>query len=86
MIGLAPASALWTGFFVCGSGSHLAYNTARLTDMSRRSNTRVNFQCVGDAGGLNANLFAIYAMQAVVVAVVLGAVLGAIRLSYRWRR
>lgn len=85
MIAFAPASALWTGFFVCGSGRHLAYDTARLTDMSGRSNTRVNFQCVGDADGVNANLFAVYALQAVVVAVVLGGVLAAVRLSYRWR-
>ncbi|OBR99694.1 MAG: hypothetical protein CK429_17460 [Mycobacterium sp.] len=85
VIALAPASALWTGFFVCGSGQQLAYGTARMTDRSWRTNTRVTFQCIGDGGGVDADLFTIYVLQAVLVAFVLGALLAAVRLGYRWR-
>ncbi|OBG24547.1 hypothetical protein [Mycobacterium sp. 852002-51057_SCH5723018] len=67
-----PASALWTGPFVCDSGYQLAYNTSSYSYKPGQSGTSVDFECVGATGSYDASWFAIDAFQTLLVAGVLG--------------
>ncbi|MCV7099303.1 hypothetical protein [Mycobacterium palustre] len=79
-----PASALWTGAFVCDSGYQLAYNTTDYSYKPGQSGTSVDFECVGATGSYDASWIAIDAFQTALVAGVLGV---ALAVTYAiWRR
>jgi hypothetical protein len=81
-----PASALWTGTFICDSGYQLAYNTTNYSYKPGQSGTSVDFECVGATGSYDASWIAIDAFQTMLVAGVLGVALAvAYAIWYRFR-
>ena len=53
----------------------MAYNTSHYSYKPGQSGTTVSFQCVGDGDFYDANDFAVFALQSLLVALVLGVAL-----------
>jgi hypothetical protein len=81
-----PSSALWMSAIVCDSGYQLAYNTSDYSYKPGQSGTTVSFQCVGDAGSYDVNDFAVFALQFLLIALVVGVVGAVVGLMRRRRR
>lgn len=77
---MIPFSALWTSGIVCHGGSHLAYSES----FGLRQGTTRTFQCVTGESSYVASKLAIYALQAVVGALVIYGTVVAGRQA--WRR
>jgi hypothetical protein len=77
---LLPSSALWTSGIVCDSGSRLAYSES----FGLGQGTTMTFQCVSGDASYGASKLAIYALQALVAALVVPAAIAVARLT--WRR
>jgi uncharacterized coiled-coil protein SlyX len=81
-----PSSALWMSAIVCDSGYQMAYNTSDYSYKPGQSGTTVSFQCVGDAGSYDVNNFAVFALQSLLIALVVFAVGAVVGLMWRRRR
>jgi uncharacterized coiled-coil protein SlyX len=81
-----PSSALWMSAIVCDSGYQMAYNTSDYSYKPGQSGTTVSFQCVGDAGSYDVNDFAVFALQFLLIALVVFAVGAVVGLMWRRRR
>jgi hypothetical protein len=66
-----PSSALWMTGILCSSGYQLAYNTSHYRYKPGQSGTSVSFQCVSGADSYDVNDFAVFALQSLLVALVL---------------
>jgi Protein of unknown function (DUF3060) len=77
---LLPFSALWTSGIVCDGGSHLAYSES----FGLRQGTTRTFQCVNGESSYVASKLVIYALQAVIGALVVYGAAAAGLLA--WRR
>lgn len=78
-----PSTALWMSPIVCRGGYAMAYNTSHYSYKPGQSGTSVSFQCVGDGDYYDVNDFAVFALQSLLVAVVLCVALAVIRLLRR---
>jgi hypothetical protein len=81
-----PSSALWKSAIVCDSGYQMAYNTSDYSYKPGQSGTTVSFQCVGDAGTYDVNNFAVFALQFLLIALVVCVVGAVVGLMWRRRR
>lgn len=81
-----PSSALWMSPIVCRGGYEMAYNTEHYSYKPGQSGTTVSFQCVGDGDYYDVNDFAVFALQSLLVAVVLCVALAVGGVLWRRRR
>src|SRR5262249_38748759 len=81
---LVPSSALWMSPIMCRSGYELGYNQSNYSYKPGQSSTTVSFQCVGDGDYYDVNDFAVFALQTLLVALVVFVVLAVGGLI--WRR
>jgi hypothetical protein len=72
---LFPSTALWMGPIVCRSGYAMAYNTSHYSYKPGQSGTTVSFQCVGDSDYYDVNDLAVFALQSLLVALLLAVAL-----------
>ena len=79
-----PSAALWMSPIVCRSGYDMAYNTSHYSYKPVQSGTSVSFQCVSNGDYYDLNDFAVFALQSLLTAVVLGVALAVGGLL--WRR
>lgn len=81
---LIPSTALWMSPVVCGSGYEMAYNTSHYSYKPGQSGTTVSFQCVNGDDFYDVNDLAVFALQSLLAALLLGAAVavGAVM----WRR
>jgi hypothetical protein len=79
-----PSTALWMSPIVCRSGYDMAYNTSHYGYKPGQSGTSVSFQCVSNGDYYDVNDFAVFALQSLLTAVVLGVALAVGGLL--WRR
>jgi hypothetical protein len=86
MTAAIPSSALWMSAIVCDSGYQMAYNTSDYSYKPGQSGTTVSFQCVGDAGSYAVNDFAVFGLQFLLIALVVGVVGAVVGLMWRRRR
>lgn len=68
---LIPSSALWMSPIVCRGGYEMAYDTSHYSYKPGQSGTSVRFQCVGGGDFYDVNDLAVFALQSLLVALVL---------------
>ncbi len=80
---LLPSTALWMSPIVCPSGYDMASSTSHYSYMPGQSGTTVSFECINGDSAYDINDFAVFALQVLLVALV---VLVAGGLIWRLRR
>ena len=68
-----PSSTRWMSGIVCSSPSHLEYDTSRYSYRPGQSTLTVNYECVSTEGSYDLNDSVVWALQSLLVALVLGA-------------
>lgn len=81
---LIPSTALWMSPVVCGSGYEMAYDTSHYSYKPGQSGTTVSFQCVNGDDFYDVNDLAVFALQSLLAALLLGVALAVGGLM--WRR
>lgn len=81
---LIPSTALWMSPLVCGSGYEMAYNTSHYSYKPGQSGTTVSFQCVNGDDFYDVNDLAVFALQSLLAALLLGVAL--VVGGLMWRR
>lgn len=69
-----PSSTRWMSGIVCSSPHHLEYDTSRYSYRPGQSTWTVNYECVSAEGSYDINDSVVWALQSLLVVLVLGAV------------